>query len=121
AGREVMGTLFGATDEACLLAAVVAAPRRIFVCPPGKKKESLACVRGFCPTSDTLAAYAACKAAQGVDGLGPWFPRLHGGLRGLEGGPLRGVLRSLGWGPVPGPEAPEAVPTPPAAHAQSRP
>ncbi|CAK0905076.1 unnamed protein product, partial [Prorocentrum cordatum] len=65
AGREVMGTLFGATDEACLLAAVVAAPRRIFVCPPGKKKESLACVRGFCPTSDTLAAYAACKDFEG--------------------------------------------------------
>jgi len=57
----ILGSLFGATNDACLLAAVIAAARRIFVCPPGKKKESLACVRGFSQTSDTLAAYIACK------------------------------------------------------------
>merc|ERR1712137_338591 len=57
----ILGTLFGVTDEACLLAAVVASPRRVFVCPPGKKKESLACVRGFSVTSDVLAAYRAVK------------------------------------------------------------
>eukprot|EP00928_Gymnodinium_smaydae_P070036 TRINITY_DN5397_c0_g3_i2.p1 TRINITY_DN5397_c0_g3~~TRINITY_DN5397_c0_g3_i2.p1 ORF type:complete len:1567 (+),score=348.17 TRINITY_DN5397_c0_g3_i2:195-4895(+) len=61
----ILGSLFGATEEACLLAAVVTAPRRVFACPPGKKKESLSCTRGFSPTSDTLAAYNACRYYEG--------------------------------------------------------
>jgi len=61
----IMGTLFGITDAACLLAAVIAAPRRVFACPPGKKKESNACSRGFSSTSDTLAAYNACQYYEG--------------------------------------------------------
>lgn len=61
----IMGTIFGEADAACLLAAVIAAQRRVFACPPGKKKESLACVRGFSPSSDIMAAYTACRHYEG--------------------------------------------------------
>lgn len=61
----ITSTLFGAVDVACMLAAVIAAPRRVFVSPPGKRKESVACVRGFSATSDVLAAYEACKGYEG--------------------------------------------------------
>eukprot|EP00927_Polykrikos_kofoidii_P030476 TRINITY_DN26197_c0_g1_i1.p1 TRINITY_DN26197_c0_g1~~TRINITY_DN26197_c0_g1_i1.p1 ORF type:complete len:1030 (-),score=253.06 TRINITY_DN26197_c0_g1_i1:76-2829(-) len=61
----LLGTLFGVTQEACLLASVIAAQRRIFACPPGRKKESLACTRGFSTTSDTLAAFGACQDYEG--------------------------------------------------------
>ena len=53
------------SQEACLLAAVISAPRRAFACPPGKKRESLACVRGFSQSSDTLAAFVACQDFEG--------------------------------------------------------
>lgn len=61
----ILGALFGVSKDACLLAAVIAAPRRIFACPLGRKKESLACVRGFSTTSDLLAAFSAVKDYEG--------------------------------------------------------
>ncbi|CAK0882406.1 unnamed protein product [Prorocentrum cordatum] len=57
----IMGVLFQCVDTACLLAAVIAAARRPFVSPPGKRKESLGYQRGFDSTSDLLACYAAAE------------------------------------------------------------
>eukprot|EP00928_Gymnodinium_smaydae_P070037 TRINITY_DN5397_c0_g4_i1.p1 TRINITY_DN5397_c0_g4~~TRINITY_DN5397_c0_g4_i1.p1 ORF type:complete len:1912 (+),score=496.69 TRINITY_DN5397_c0_g4_i1:159-5738(+) len=57
----VLGLLFQCVDTACLLAAVISASRRPFVCPPEKRKESLAYQRGFDPASDLLACYAAAE------------------------------------------------------------
>jgi len=69
-----LGVLFQCVDTACLLAAVISATRRPFVCPPGKRKESLAYQRGFDPASDLLAVYAAAEAfeakLQGASGFG---------------------------------------------------
>jgi len=58
----ILGVLFQCVDTACLLAAVISAARRPFVCPPGKRKESLAYQRGFEPSSDMLACYVAAGA-----------------------------------------------------------
>lgn len=95
-GRMLMlGALFGVAQEAALLAAVIAAPRRVFVCPPGKKKESLACMRGFSSASDTLAAYLACmyyagwKASRGEPYADRWASDLF-----LVAKRLRGLLAS---------------------------
>merc|ERR550532_2322137 len=57
----ILGVLFQCVDTACLLAAVISAARRPFVCPPGKRKESLAYQRGFDPSSDLLACYTAAE------------------------------------------------------------
>lgn len=57
----ILGVLFQCVDTACLLAAVLSAARRPFVCPPGKRKESLAYQRGFDPTSDLLACFVAAE------------------------------------------------------------
>jgi len=70
----IMGVLFQCVDTACLLAAVLSAARKPFVCPPGKRKESLAYQRGFDPSSDLLACYAAAEAFEqrlksGGDGM----------------------------------------------------
>merc|ERR1719188_928562 len=58
----ILGVLFQCVDTACLLAAVISSARRPFICPPGKRKESLAYQRGFDPSSDLLACYAAAEA-----------------------------------------------------------
>eukprot|EP00746_Dinoflagellata_sp_MGD_P008971 gnl/MRDRNA2_/MRDRNA2_118056_c0_seq1.p1 gnl/MRDRNA2_/MRDRNA2_118056_c0~~gnl/MRDRNA2_/MRDRNA2_118056_c0_seq1.p1 ORF type:complete len:498 (+),score=102.65 gnl/MRDRNA2_/MRDRNA2_118056_c0_seq1:57-1496(+) len=95
-GRMLMlGALFDVAQEAALLAAVIAAPRRVFVCPPGKKKESLACARGFSSASDTLAAYLACmyyagwRASRGESYADRWASDLF-----LVPKRLRGLLAS---------------------------
>merc|ERR1719188_791241 len=57
----ILGTLLQCVDTACLLAAVISAARRPFVCPPGKRKESLGYQRGFDPSSDLLACFSAAE------------------------------------------------------------
>mmetsp|Transcript_7082 Transcript_7082/g.12665 ORF Transcript_7082/g.12665 Transcript_7082/m.12665 type:complete len:1750 (-) Transcript_7082:83-5332(-) len=57
----ILGVLFQCVDTACLLAAVISATRRPFVCPPGKRKESLAFQRGFDASSDLLVCFTAAE------------------------------------------------------------
>jgi len=57
----ILGVLFQCVDTACLLAAVISAARRPFVCPPGKRKESLAFQRGFDASSDLLVCFTAAE------------------------------------------------------------
>merc|ERR550532_1794497 len=81
----ILGVLFQCVDTACLLAAVISVARRPFVCPPGKRKESLAYQRGFDPSSDLLACFVAAETFE---------EKLHAQQRAIVAGTDDGGVES---------------------------